>query len=276
MGNVSDAMKKHQAEEAAKAGVAASEPAEQPPEAVREEAGARQTRFPFVPDGSGTDGYSPLLLPHHDRGGTVAEEYRGLRTSLLSQCPDQRFCYVITSAVVGEGKTVTCLNLGLVMAERQEYRTIVVDFDCRKKKMAGLLAARATPGIADVLRGKARLQDVVQPTAYANLFLIPAGQARSDELGELVTRPELDEAVAELRRSYDYVLFDTPPVNVVSETAMMGRAVGEALVVVRMNRTHRESVEKAIRLLHAANVKVVGMVLTHRKYHIPGYLYRYS
>jgi Mrp family chromosome partitioning ATPase len=106
--------------------------------------------------------------------------------------------------------------------------------------------------------------------------VLPSGEARGDEVGELVTRPEMDEMTADLRRRYDYVLFDTPPMNVVAETGMIGRSVGEALLVVRMNKTRRESVEKAIRLLHSANVKLAGLVLTHRTYQIPEYLYRYT
>ena len=64
--------------------------------------------------------------------------------------------------------------------------------------------------------------------------------------------------------------------NIVAETGMIGRAVGEALLVVRMNKTRRESAEKAIRLLHSANVDLAGLVLTHRTYQIPEYLYKYT
>ena len=142
--------------------------------------------------------------------------------------------------------------------------------------MAGMLNAKPAPGVVDLLRGTCRLSETVQSTVYPNLFFIPAGHAHGNELGELAIRPELEEMVAELRRSYDYVIIDTPPMNVVSETGVIGKSVGEALLVVRMNKTHKESIEKTVRLLHAANVKIVGLVLTHRTYHIPDYLYKYS
>ena len=224
----------------------------------------------------GVNEYSPLLIAHHDRGGPIAEEYRSLRTNLLAQCSDQRFCYIVTSADIGEGKTITCANLAVIMAERQDRKTILVDFDLRRRRLAGLFRMPLTLGVADVIRGSARLEDVVHGTVYPNLFVLPSGEVRADEVGELVTRPEMDEMIADLRRRYDYILIDTPPMNVVAETGMIGKSVGEALLVVRMNKTRRESVEKAVRLLHAANVKMAGIVLTHRTYHIPEYVYRYA
>jgi len=183
---------------------------------------------------------------------------------------------MVTSADIGEGKTITCANLAVIMAERQDCRTVVVDFDLRRRMLANVFRGRTSPGVADVLRNSAKLNDAVQPTVYPNLFFMSAGEVRPEDVGELVTRPELEELVANLRRQFDYVLLDTPPMNIVAETGMIGRAVGEALLVVRMNKTRRDSVDKAIRLLHAANIKVSGLVMTHRAFHIPEYLYKYS
>jgi capsular exopolysaccharide synthesis family protein len=217
-----------------------------------------------------------VLKAHHERGGAITEEYRTLRTSLLAQSPDERFCYMVTSANPKEGKTVTCTNLALVMAERLDMTTVIVDCDLRKRTLADLLGAKQTPGVAELLTGQAQLDQIVQPTCYPNLFLIPAGDATFEKVGEITTNREMEDLVNELRKQYDYVIFDAPPINGLSDAGMLGRIVGQALVVVQMNRTRKESVEKAIRLLHAAHCKVAGMVLTHRKYHIPSYIYKYA
>jgi len=219
--------------------------------------------------------FSEVLVTHHDRGGRITEEYRSLRTHLLAQYPDERFCLLITSALAGEGKTVTAANLAMVMAERIDRKTILVDCDLRKKKLTAMLGCKQQAGMADLLQGKAALRDVIVPTVYPNLFFLPPGTTGGN-VGELMGRPELVEIVAELRRKYDYVLFDTPPINVVSHAGILSKAANEALLVVRMHRTHRESVDKAVRLLHATNAKLVGLVLTHRRFIIPSYLYRYS
>ena len=267
-------MKKHQAEKTADAELQpeAGEPsAEKPPQRPPKPSGAPSV----LPPVSKTD-YAEVLLAHHDRGSAVTEEYRALRTSLLAQSPNGEFCYLVTSSDPGEGKTVSCLNLALVMTERADRRTAVIDCDLRKGTMARLLGAPEGPGMVELLLGTASLKEVVQPTAYSNLFFVAAGRAGAREAGELVGRPEMEEIVGELRREYDHVIFDTPPINRLADAGTIGRATGEALLVVRMNKTRRESVEKAIRLLHAANVKLSGMILTHQKYHLPRYVYRYS
>jgi capsular exopolysaccharide synthesis family protein len=220
------------------------------------------------------NGYKPELCAHHERGGAIAEDFRGLRTSLLAQYPDERFCLLVTSAEKREGKTVACLNLALVLAERQERRTVVVDCDLRDPRVAELMHMDNVPGMVDVLRGTACVEDVVRKTAYPNLFVVPAGDAGDGEIGDLLHRPDLEETVNTLRRGFDYVLFDTPPVGVRPDTCMLGRAISDALLIVRMCKTHRETVDSAIRLLHASNIKPVGVVLTHRRHIIPGFLYK--
>ena len=281
MGNVRDALKKHQAETAAEKAAdkaAAPEKSEKPPAGARKKPAQRASKehdSPVITNINGKE-YSELLVAHHDRGGAITEEYRALRTSLLAQCPDGKFCLLVTSAEAGEGKSVTCANLAVVLTERIERRTILVDCDLRRGKMARTFNTNFSPGLAELMQGTAALEDVVQPTVYTNLFFIPSGQAKASEAGELLGRPEKADIVGALRRQYDHVIFDTPPINIVSDAGTIGRAIGEALLVVRMSKTRRESIDKAVRLLHAANVALAGIVLTHRKYYIPNYLYRYS
>lgn len=269
MGNVFDAMKKHEAEQGDRAPLAGPRPGapgDAPPPEVR---GPRRAAVSM-------NGYSPLMVAHHDRGSKRTEEYRALRTNLQAQYQDGRFCILVTSADPGEGKTVTCANLAVVLAERPEFRTLLVDCDLRRGKIASLFGIEKSPGMADLLRAQASLADVVRTTSHTNLFVIPCGRVEADDVGGLLGKPEVDEIIGKLRHDYDYVLLDTPPLNRVSDAGILGRATHEALLVVRMYKTHRESVDKAVRLLHAANVKPVGVVLTHQQYYIPSYLYRYS
>jgi Mrp family chromosome partitioning ATPase len=82
--------------------------------------------------------------------------------------------------------------------------------------------------------------------------------------------------IAELRRVHDQVLVDTPPINIHSDAGVVGRAVRDALIVVRMNKTPREATDRAIRLLRAARAEPLGIVLTHQRFHIPSYIYKYT
>lgn len=279
MSHVWDAMKKH-AEESSqepKADTPSADAPTQTPPPVKQEPGpavkaAEQTR----PTVGVLDNYAEILTTYHDRGGPITEQFRALRTHLLAHYGDKRFSTIITSAEADEGKTVTCLNLGIVLAERRERTTIVIDGDLRKGNVASYLRIQKGPGMADLIRGTATIESVARPTVYPNLFVIPAGEVRLNEVGALLGRPELKEIGAELRQKYDYVLLDTPPVNRAADAGMLGQVVDGALLVVHMNKTHRESVDRAIRLLHASNITVAGLILTHQKFYIPNYLYRYS
>lgn len=286
MSHVWNAMKKHEDEEGRRKPEEVDEqtadsPAESSPDARSTRAEPTQTTS--VPPAAATTAladqsnhYSEALVAHHDRGGPITEQFRALRTHLLAHFNDQRFNIILTSADPGEGKTVTSLNLGVILAERVERTVVVVDCDLRKGRIASYMNVEKTPGMGELIRGTASVDDVVRQTVYPNLAVIPAGQTAQQDVGNLIGRPELEEIAAELRRRYDYVLYDTPPINRAADAGMLGQATDGALMVVRMNKTHRESVDRAIRLLHAATVPVVGLVLTHQKFYIPNYLYRYS
>ncbi len=277
MARVWDAMNKHQAEPPAPAPNGGAHGADTPVQKALSTATATAPAAAPVLTGQ-TDGtrYSELLIAHHDRASGQAEEYRALRNSLLAHRPEGRFGVMITSAEAGEGKTVTCLNLAMALTERVDRRTLIIDADLRRSRVAKLLDAPGEPGLAELLRGELDARAVIQATAHKNLDLMAAGHIRHDEVGTLLGQPQVQDVMQDLRRMYDYILIDTPPINAVSDAGTLGQAVGEALMVVRMNKTHRESVDKAIRMLHASNVKIAGLVLTHRTYHIPDYIYRYS
>jgi capsular exopolysaccharide synthesis family protein len=219
--------------------------------------------------------YSPALVVWHDQSGNITEQYRSLRTHLLAHYKDKPFALVVTSAQSGEGKTITCLNLAFSLGAIRECRTVVVDCDFRKSGVAKALRDKGPRGVADVLRGKATTPQVIRPTTYPNVSVILSGRPSREDAG-LTSRPELDEMLRYLRRHYDYVLFDTPPVNALSDAGVVGRVAGDALLVVRMNQTRRESVRTAIRHLKSLDVRITGVVLAQQKYYIPGYLYRYS
>ncbi len=218
--------------------------------------------------------YSPVVVAWHDRAGDLTEQYRALRTSLLAQYASDRFSLLVTSAEQGEGKTVTCVNMGFVMAERYERSTIIVDGDLRRGGVASMLGLKSAPGLAEVLRKTSTLDAVIQPTVCANLSVITAGDAATEDVANLLSSGQMTATLQELQRRYDYVLLDCPAVSMLADVGMLGRMGCEALLVVRMNRTRRETVNRAIRMLQVVNVRMAGMVLTHQKFYIPGFLYK--
>jgi len=269
MAHVSEAMKKSQGEWLARPG---DESTEAKPIDMR--VPPRRKELPVV--AAKDINYSSALVTWHDPSCRLSEQYRDLRIRLMAYYKDGPFALIVTSAQSGEGKTVTCLNLAFAIAAHRELRTVVVDCDFRRNGIAALLHDKTACGLADVLRGRARPTDVIRPTPFPNLSVVLAGATSRQEACELLPRPELDDMVRYLKSNYEHVLFDTPPANVLSDAGAVGRVAGEALLVIRMNKTRRESVAEAIRHFKAVNVNVAGLVLTGQKYFIPQYLYRYS
>ncbi|MFP4104510.1 MAG: CpsD/CapB family tyrosine-protein kinase [Phycisphaerae bacterium] len=220
--------------------------------------------------------YSKLIRTCHERGGSIAEEYRSLRTNLLSSAEDGKISRVITSANKGEGKSVSASNLAAVLAERPGKFTLLADFDMRRGRIAKLFNTEKSPGIAEVLRGETDLLEAIQATALPNLYILPTGSVKREEVGTLISAREVRKMIAQAKSCFDYVIWDTPPINAVADAGVIGQLAGEALLVVRLNKTRKECVARAIRLLRSARVDVGGIILTHRRYYIPNYLYRYS
>lgn len=253
--NVYDAMKKSQAQQAAR-----RPPGQPEGEAWAGAAAAGPTQLYRPPLGRCARN---VVIPY-DPAGRIAEEYRALRDNLCCQFREKKFCLLVTSAEPREGKTLTCLNLAFALAEDRDRRTVVVDCNLRRPQVAALLRTAAAPGVADVLRRAATLADVTWNTMAPNLFAIPAGRAVAYEVGDLLRSPVLDDVVADLRHQFDYVLVDSPPIRVAPDVGFLGRAATQALLVVRLRKTRRPSVSRAIALLHAANIKPLGLALTCR------------
>jgi len=250
---------------------------EAPPLDVRPAAEEAEEAFE-LPEPRQASGKSECLRPLvvcHQPSSRISEEYRSLRTTLLAQCRDERLCMVITSAEAGEGKTVTAVNLALALAERNDKKTIVVDADLRKGRIAAMLGLAESPGLAEVLSGQVELDQAIQSAPQANLAVLSAGDVSRGRAGELLARSGLPAVVERLRRDYDHVLFDTPSVNGYADAGMIGRAAGEVLLVVKMNATHRRVIEQAMALLRTIHVKLAGVVLTHRQQDMPRLLKRF-
>lgn len=285
MGHVGDALRKHDAEGGEPDGKRRKSPAPAVPavgKAVAAELASTPVRAEPIaaadrPSGNhiASDAFEGVLVAHHDRGSPITEQYRVIRTNLLAKFPKRRFCTLVTSAQANEGKTVTCLNLGLTLAELQEGRTLLVDCDLRKGSMASFLGVNRGRGVADILRGEAKLDDVICTTDHPGLDILTSGVVAAPDVGTLLGRPEVEELFTRLRQQYDFVLIDTPPVNEISDAGILGRYIHGALLIVGMFKTRRESVRKAIRMLHAVNIDILGMVLTKQKHVIPKYVYRY-
>lgn len=209
----------------------------------------------------------------------MSEEYRSIRTSILARHDNQRhLVHTITSATPQEGKTITCVNLGLSFAELRNRKTIIIECDLRLPTFGKVLNCdKNHPGLIDFLRGEAKISDIIQKIEGSSLHIIAAGGMVSDEAVQLLSCQRMSQLIQGLRAKYDHVLIDTPPVLQLADAGILGSQSEEVLVVARMRRTPRPLVEQAINTLTSYNAQVNGIIATDNpRSRGRGYGYKYG
>lgn len=224
------------------------------------------------------DGEAELrpLIVHADPRSPLAESYRALRTSLLFVGLDgHRKSLVLTSAMPNEGKTTTVANLAIALAE-SGASVALVDADLRRSRLASTMGVEGAVGLADLLIGQAEIGDVAQPWGEGSLVFIPAGQVPPNP-SEMLGSEAMRALVADLEQSYDYVLFDTPPLLPVTDAAVLSKLTGGAIVVSAQGRTRQPQLARAIADLESLGARVLGTVLTMAQHKGPApYGYGYG
>lgn len=224
------------------------------------------------------NGYSVDIVVHHDRGSAVTEQYRAIRTQVLARCRNRKLqTFVITSSAPEEGKSVSTINLGMTFSELRNKRTLLIEADLRRPSYGGYFGRDLVPGLAQYLRGEAaEIRDVIHSTVYDNLQILPGGAVEGQHSTELLSSPRMVQLLDRLKDHYDFIFIDSPPVVTVTDACILGAMVDQVLLVVRLNKTPSDVIERAKRLLRAANCDLAGVILTHLTYEMPRYLYRYD
>jgi capsular exopolysaccharide synthesis family protein len=223
------------------------------------------------------EGLSESLVPFYERSSLVTEQYRSLRTRLLSANPNYEHRVIaITSAVPKEGKSVTTLNLGCILAEIRHLKVLVVDGDFRRSSLAQMLNQPTGPGLAEVLDGNATYDEVIRTTPIPNLMFLPAGSTRNRSAAELLTAATASPTFKRMQNEFHYTIVDTPPATTVTDVGIIGQMCTGVVVIVRLHRTHEAAAKRAVRLLQVNNIPIVGCLLIGRDAPAGGYGYGYG
>jgi exopolysaccharide/PEP-CTERM locus tyrosine autokinase len=208
------------------------------------------------------------LLAPDSQERKLADQYRVIKRPLLRNAANSQPSGVprgnllmIASALAGEGKTFTCLNLCLSMAREEDWDVVLVDGDCKKPHLTRLFGAEAEFGFMDLLRDtSAQFDSFVMPTSVPGLSLLPAGK-RDERASELIASARMDALCAELAANDTrrIVLFDSAPLLLTTESAVLASHVGQVVMVVQANRTPQKAVLAAIDKLDPA--KAINLVL---------------
>jgi capsular exopolysaccharide synthesis family protein len=202
----------------------------------------------------------PLTL-HEDPQAPRGEAFRQLRTNLQYIDVDTPpAVIVVTSALAGEGKTTSVCNLAIALAAA-EHSVVVVEADLRKPGVADLLGLERSAGLTDVLAGRTRCEQVVQSWGGGRFDVLTSGPLPPNP-SELLASGQMRNLFGELRRRYDVVLVDSPPLLPVTDAAVMAPATDGVILVCRFRTTTGEQVRRAVAALDAVSAHLLGTVFT--------------
>jgi capsular exopolysaccharide synthesis family protein len=231
--------------------------------------------------GKGVDGEKALVV-RENTNNSMEEAFRGLRTNLRFILEEGEKVILCTSCIPGEGKTFVSTNLAMSLA-LMDKKVVIVGLDIRKPRLVKLFNIPANKkGITTFLSGNDRTfaaldEQIIHGVVNKNLDVLPAGIIPPNP-GELISREQLDLAVELLKEHYDYVLLDTPPVGLVSDTLSIGRVAEMCLFVCRADYTPRANFDlinslRADNKLPKINIVLNALDMRKKKY---GYYYGYG
>lgn len=188
-----------------------------------------------------------------------SEEFRTLRTRLNHlQGLQPIHSIVVTSPSPAEGKSMGAVNLALAESHLAGNHTLLCDFDFRRPIIHSMFQVERSPGITDYLLGKVPLEQAMKKIAGTNLWILPAGEAVINPL-ELLNLPEVRNMMAQLKKIFNWVILDTPPLLFAADANLLSTMCDGTVIVVRLGVTTVDSITRAMQSLCENNV--LGLVV---------------
>ena len=202
---------------------------------------------------------------HKNLEFTAIEQYKILRTNLDFTLPEDVKCPIIgvTSSMRGEGKSTTAVNLSYVLAEKGSP-VLLIDGDLRIPSIAKKMRIDSSPGLTDLLMGHGAHMPDFRSALLDNWFILPSGDIPPNP-SELLGSRRMEYILNSLRESFEYIIIDLPPVNIVSDALSIASLITGMVVVVREDYTEKKELERCFRQLQLSNVNVLGCILNESK-----------
>jgi capsular exopolysaccharide synthesis family protein len=213
------------------------------------------------------------LLQADDARHVFAESYRNVRSSIFFmpyEGPRPK-TMLVTSSVPNEGKSTISSNLAITMA-LSGARTLLIDGDLRRGALREAFGVSSKIGFSEVLKQEVHWQEVIVPTTYPNLFLLPRGKTLGQP-SEHLLRDSTDALIAEMYNHYDYIIIDSSPVLAADDSTSLAPKIDATLFVVRLSYTSARLVRKSLELLYNRQVNVPGVILNYVDTSLPEYYY---
>jgi len=208
-----------------------------------------------------------------DLAPDVEEAYQRLGTNLLtpSQDPGVLRDLMVVASVHGEGATTTAALYASTLAKRKKLDVLLIEANFRTPALEQVFPIRRNGGFAELIAGSQGLDTVVQATPQQNLFVITSGHYETSP-SHVLEAPRMSEVMAQLHERFQFVVFDSAPVNVYTDAQILGARVDATVFVIEADRTRVDEVQRAKRQLERAGAKMLGVLLNRRKNYMPRFL----
>ena len=222
----------------------------------------------------------------------VTEAFRNLKASLSVSMPAKQggAAITVTSSYPEDGKTTVTANLALMFA-MSDAKVVLIDADIRKGRIAKYFKTKSNPGLSDYLSGLVTLDEVLHTSEInENLSYIPCG-THSPKPYELLESEKMTQLLEELKTKFDYIVIDTPPILLVSDSLAIAPKTDGTVLVCRHNLSYVSDMERSLSTLSFAKANVLGIVVNdyhntqgkgygyggyHGYYHYSKYSYGYG
>jgi len=206
---------------------------------------------------------------------SVAESFRNLRTNLQFMLGSKSVHIIsVTSTVGGEGKTTVCTNLGAIMSMAGK-KTIILSLDMRKPTLHTKFNLLNRNGMSTVLSENARLSEVIQKTRYENIDIVASGPIPPNP-SELIQSHVMENIIGKLKRTYDVIIFDTPPVGLVTDARILMQYSNATIYVVKAGYSKKAFLNNVKELSSLNNINGLSVLLNGVNFEEQKYSYGYG
>lgn len=202
----------------------------------------------------------PVICTLHRPKSRNSEAFRAIRTAIYFNTGKQNTVIQVTSPTPGDGKSTVAANLAVSIAQSGK-RVLLVDADMRRPTVHHSFGIKSDIGFATVLQGESTWQDVIyECEEIPGLSLLPSGKKPANP-AELVTTPAVKELIDELRKEYDFVILDTPPVLAVTDPCPIAARVDGVILTLRIKKNIKISADRATEILQGLGANIIGVVV---------------
>ena len=201
-----------------------------------------------------------LLVTDRKNGFSFIETYKSIRTKIENNSAKTgNKVYLVTSACENEGKTTACVNVALSLAQNKKS-VLIIDADLRKPSVCRLLSLPETEcGLSDVITGRATLNNAIKYVSTFDIYVL-ADQRSVANPSELLSTDKMEEIIQETKKDFDYIIIDTAPASIVTDTSVIAGFVDAAIVIVREDYSPYSRIRMTMDDIDSNGAEIIGCI----------------